>query len=86
MLQQFADIFTEPKGLPPVRSLDHSIPLKPGSSHVSLRSYMYNYFQKEELEKQVKDILSHGIIQPCQLPFSSPALLVKKKDGLEGYV
>ena len=54
--------------------------------HVILRPYRYNYFQKEELEKQVKDISSHGIIQPSQLSFSSAALLVKKKDELEGFV
>ncbi|XP_070055604.1 uncharacterized protein [Nicotiana tomentosiformis] len=33
-------------------SLDHAIPLKPGTIHVSLRSYRYKYYQKEELEKQ----------------------------------
>jgi len=64
VLQQFEDVFAEPKGLPPVRSLDHSILLKLGSLPVSLRPYKYNYYKKEELEKQVKDMLSQGTIQP----------------------
>ncbi|XP_019230960.1 PREDICTED: uncharacterized protein LOC109211833 [Nicotiana attenuata] len=81
VLQQYSDVFAEPKTLPPVRSLDHSIPLKPGAIPISLRPYRYNYYQKEELERQVKEMLTNGIIQHSQSPFSSPALLVKKKDG-----
>nr|XP_009760314.1 PREDICTED: uncharacterized protein LOC104212668 [Nicotiana sylvestris] len=64
-----------------VLTLDHTIPLKPGAMSVSLRPYRYNYYEKEELERHVKEILTNGIIQHSQSPFSSPALLVKKKDG-----
>lgn len=81
VLSQYTDVFAEPKSLPPARSLDDTIPLKPGTSPASLRPYRYNYFQKEELEKQVKEMLSNDIVQHSQSPFSSPALLVKKKDG-----
>ncbi|GJX69685.1 transposon ty3-G gag-pol polyprotein [Tanacetum coccineum] len=81
VLFEFADIFQEPKGLPPRRFQDHSIPLLPGSQPVSSRPYRQPYYQKTEIEKQVRELLQQGLIRPSHNPFSSPVLLVKKSDG-----
>ncbi|MCI33663.1 hypothetical protein A2U01_0054880, partial [Trifolium medium] len=41
----------------------------------------YPQFQKHEIEQQIQHMLSQGLIQPSSSAFSSPVLLVRKKDG-----
>lgn len=81
LLSEFASVFEPVSGMPPVRACDHSIPLQPGSQPVFIRPYRYPPALKSEIEKQVNELLDKGIIQPSASPFSSPLILVKKKDG-----
>jgi hypothetical protein len=80
ILEQYKQLFEEPKGLPPSRPFDHSIPLLAGAQPVTSRPYRYNPEQKNEIEKQVAEMLKNGVISPSSSPFSSPVLLVGKKD------
>ncbi|KAL4367666.1 hypothetical protein GQ457_05G008100 [Hibiscus cannabinus] len=81
LLAAFPSVFEPPQGLPPVRLNDHAIHLQPLATPVNVRPYRYPYFQKSEVERQVQHMLAQGLIRPSTSPFSSPVLLVKKKDG-----
>lgn len=81
ILQQYQRVFQESKSLPPIRSHNHKIPLKPHIDPINIRSYRHNYQQKNEVERQIQEMLAIGIIRPSNSPFSLPVLLVKKKDG-----
>lgn len=81
LIEQYEDIFQVPDKLPPNREIYHQIHLKEGAQPVNVRPYRYPQVQKNEIEKLVSEMLLVGIIQPIVSPFSSPVLLVKKKDG-----
>jgi hypothetical protein len=81
VIDQHSELFMEPEGLPPPRQFDHSIPLIQGAVPVQKRPYKYAPTQKDELEKQIADMLRRGVIQPSNSPYASPVILVKKKDG-----
>ena len=81
VLNSHPRVFEELKRLPPYRSIDHSIELLQGARPVNVRPYRYPHFQKGEIEKLVEEMLASGVIRDSQSAFSSPVLLVKKKDG-----
>ncbi|XP_042045909.1 uncharacterized protein LOC121792148 [Salvia splendens] len=81
LIKQFPAIMESASNLPPRRQIGHKIPLLPGTAPVSVRPYRYNHLQKDEMEKLVAEMLESGVIQPSTSPFSSPVLLVRKKDG-----
>jgi hypothetical protein len=80
LLVTYADVFVDKVTFPPPRPFSHTIPLVPGARPVNIRSYRYAPALKTEIERQVQEMLNAGLIQPSDSPFSSPVLLVKKKD------
>ncbi|XP_021311923.1 uncharacterized protein LOC110433726 [Sorghum bicolor] len=78
LLAAYADIFAAPSGLPPPRTRDHAIVLKPGSAPVAVRPYRYPAAHKDELERQCAAMMEQGVVRRSDSPFSSPALLVQK--------
>ncbi|XP_023757803.1 uncharacterized protein LOC111906273 [Lactuca sativa] len=81
ILHKFKCIFQEPKELPPRRHLEHQIVLKDGTPPVSVRPYRYPHYQKDKIERLIQEMLTTGVIQVSNSPYSSPVILVKKKDG-----
>ncbi|GJT56777.1 reverse transcriptase [Tanacetum coccineum] len=84
LLEEYANVFEEPKTLPPHRSFVHQIPLKEGDVNVNIRPYRYplsTCSQKDVIETMVKELLDSRVIKPSHRPFSSSIVMVKKKDG-----
>lgn len=80
LLAEFEDVFADPQGLPPIRRHDHAIQLTEGASIPNLRPYKYLHYQKNEIERMVREMMESRV-RPSISPYSSPIILVKKKDG-----
>jgi hypothetical protein len=52
----------------------------PGAQPINVRPYRFSPAMKDEVEAQVQKMLEHDLIQQSKSAFSSPVLLVKKKD------
>jgi hypothetical protein len=81
LIQEYADVFSKPTSLPPPRVYDHTIPLLPNTAPVNARPCRYSPLHKNEIEKQVKELLAAGLITQSTSSFASPVLLVLKKVG-----
>lgn len=67
-----------PPGLPPHYDHEHAIVLKSRTKPVNIRPYRHLRLQKGAIERWCIDA---SIVRPSTSLFSSPFLLVKKKDG-----
>ncbi|KAL4557540.1 hypothetical protein LXL04_035721 [Taraxacum kok-saghyz] len=81
VLEQFHLLFQSPQGLPPSRAIEHTINLFENQGPICVRPYRYPHLQKDEIQKQVDEMLSTGIIRLSNSAYSSPVILVRKKDS-----
>ncbi|KAL4289575.1 hypothetical protein GQ457_14G015250 [Hibiscus cannabinus] len=80
---EFKDVFPDetPKGLPPLRGIEHQIDFIPGATIPNRPSYRTNPEETKELQRQVTELMDKGYIRESLSPCAVPVLLVPKKDG-----
>lgn len=81
LLREYDDVFKTPNTLPPARTQDHRIPLHDETRVINVRPYRHPTLQKTEIERLINEMLQARIIRDSNSPFSSPVVMVKKKDG-----
>lgn len=86
LLEDYGELFQSPTTLPPARPFDHNIQVLLGALLVNIRPYRYSPTQKDEIEKQLAEILQNGIIKHSDSPYASPVLLVRKRMAHGGFV
>ena len=83
LLEEFADLFPDelPKGLPPLRPMDHRIDLKPWFKPPARRAYRMAPQEEGTLRETLDDLLEKSLIEPANSPYASGVLFVPKANG-----
>ena len=82
VVKDFPDVFPkELPGIPPVREVELSIEIVPGTTPTSRAPYRMAPTELKELKIQLQELLDKGFIRPSVSPWGAPVLFVKKKDG-----
>ncbi|XP_064455072.1 uncharacterized protein LOC135400434 [Ornithodoros turicata] len=81
LLRNYAHLFDLDKSpLGVARDVEHSVDT--GSERpLRQRPYRVSPAERQQIDKEVDQMLSKGIIRPSSSPWSSPVVLVPKKDG-----
>ena len=77
--QDFAEVFAASSGLPPDRGVEHVIPLSPDSQPPFQHMSRLANSELQEVQRQITDLLSKQLTEPCTSPYGAPILFVKKK-------
>ena len=80
--QQFQHVFTT--STTPCKTATHTINLT-SAVPFRVRPYRYSDRVKQEIHRQVEEMLAQDVIEPSHSPYSSPVVMVKKKDGKERF-
>lgn len=80
VINRFREISFENKGLGKTSLIVHKIDTG-DAEPIKQRYYRLSPEKKRIITEQVDEMLSLGVISPCESPWSSPVLVVGKKDG-----
>jgi hypothetical protein len=81
VVNQYDDIFHNPKGLPPKRGIQHEIQLQQDCPLPNIGRYRMPVMENAEIKKQIQEFLDKGVIMPSTSPCGSLIVLVPMKDG-----
>ena len=82
LLHDYQDVFSRGEhdvGL--TQEVSHDIPVFPGTIPIKQPPHRLGPEKEEEVRKQVDGLLKRGLIEPASGAWSSPVVLVRKKDG-----
>lgn len=80
ILQNYSPVFSTPTTLPPKRAIDHVITFTPQAKVINQGPYRLSHHQKDAMESIIQDMIKSKVIRDSNSPYSSPALLMKRKD------
>lgn len=84
VLINFSELFYETNSnLSFTNAIKHRIVTK-DELPVFLRTYRYPYVHRDEVKRQIQEMLESGIIRPSKPPYSAPIWIVPKKDDTSG--
>jgi hypothetical protein len=82
LLLRYQDVFSQgEQDTGRTNLIEHQIPLKPGTRPVRQPPHRLGPEKEAEVERQVEDLQKRGLIEPADGAWSSPVVLVKKKDN-----
>ena len=84
LLKEFGDVFPKdtPRGLPPLRGIEHQIDLIPGASLPNKSAYRSNLKETKEIQRQVQTLMEKGWVRESLSPCAMPVILVPTMDGI----
>lgn len=82
VVREFPDVFSEelPR-MPPVRDVEFTIELLPGTSPIFTPPYWMALAELEELDKHIQELLWLGFVRTSSLPWASITLFARKKNS-----
>jgi hypothetical protein len=81
LIQRYRDSFQAPSdALRPIPGVMHDIELVPHATAVRRAIRRTHPGQRAVEEKELKKMLKLGVIEPCESPWSSPVLIIPKKN------
>ena len=83
MLLEFREaIYVKGDKLGATTTIEHKIELDEGTKSIYVRQYKLPETHRQEINRQVSDMIAQGLVEEAESEFNSPLFIVKQKDKL----